>query len=204
MKKISLLLLVLTSVWFAACQKDDVASPDAVEESADFESVVESAARYSVATDSVTIGKCKGKLTEVAVADLAATITSYISTTYPGSEIKYAAKDQSGKVVVAITLADGTVKGLLFNADGTFKEELKQHEHKAKLTKIEITALPSAITNYITTSYAGATIKLAGTNDAGEYFVGILLDDKVKILLFNADGSFNKELEAPLKRHKKH
>jgi hypothetical protein len=99
---------------------------------------------------------------------------------------------------------DGTAKGLLFNADGTFKEELKQHGHKAKLTKIEITALPSTITDYITSSYAGATSKLAATNDAGEYFVGILQDDKVKILLFNADGTFNKELEQPLRRHKKH
>jgi hypothetical protein len=199
MKKFSLLFVLLAGVWIAACQKNNEAL-DPQEESSDFESVVESAARYGILTDSVTIGKCKGKLMEVATADLPAAVTDYINANYAGSEIKYAAKDQSGKIVVALTLADGTAKGLLFNADGTFKQELKQHGHKAKLTKVEISALPGAITTYITGNYTNAEIKLAASNEAGEYFVGIEIDDSVKILLFNADGTFNKELEKPLKR----
>ncbi|MHA4738421.1 PepSY-like domain-containing protein [Dyadobacter sp. MSC1_007] len=203
MKKVSLLLVMLAGIWLGACQKNE-GTLDPQTEVGDFESVVESAARYGVLTDSVTIGKCKGKLTEVATADLPAAVTDYINTTYAGSEIKYAAKDQSGKILVALTLADGTAKGLLFNADGTFKEELKQHKHKAKLTKIEISVLPSAITTYIPANYAGAEIKLAATNEAGEYFVGITVDNAVKVLLFNADGTFNKELEKPLQRHKRH
>jgi len=202
MKKISLILTVLTGVWFAACQKNDGTLDP--QESSDFESVVESAARYGVLTDSVTVGKCKGKLTEVATADLPKAVTDYINTTYPGAEIKYAAKDQSGKIVVALTLADGSVKGLLFNADGTFKEELKQHQHKAKLTKVEVSALPASVTSYISDHYAGAEIKIAATNDAGEYFVGITVNDTVKLLLFNADGTFNKELEKPMKRPRRH
>ena len=202
MKKISLLLIVLTGVWFAACQKSNGTLDP--QESSDFEGVVESAARYGVLTDSVTVGKCKGKLTEVATADLPKAVTDYINTTYAGSEIKYAAKDQSGKIVVALTLADGSAKGLLFNADGTFKEELKQHQHKAKLTKVEVSALPAAITAYVTSNYAGAEIKIAASNEAGEYFVGITVNDTVKLLLFNADGTFNKELEKPMKRQRRH
>lgn len=205
MKKVSLLLVVLAGIWFTACQKNSESlSPET--EASDFESVVESAARLAVETDSVTLGRCKGKLTEVATADLPAAVTAYIDSAYAGSEIKYAAKDQSGKIVVAITLADGSVKGLLFDAAGTFKAELKQHVKKAKLTKIEVSALPANVTSYITTNYAGAEIKLAATNDAGEYYVGILVDSKVKILLFNADGSFNKELEKPAfgRGHKRH
>lgn len=202
MKKISLLLIVLTGVWFAACQKNNETLDP--QESSDFESVVESAARYGVLTDSVTIGKCKGKLAEVATADLPATVTDYINTTYPGAEIKYAAKDQSDKIVVALTLADGSAKGLLFNADGTFKEELKQHQHKAKLTKVEVSALPASITSYVTSNYADGEIKIAATNEAGEYFVGIIINDSVKLLLFNADGTFKKELEKPMKRPRRH
>ncbi|KAA6439976.1 hypothetical protein FEM33_09750 [Dyadobacter flavalbus] len=203
MKRISLLLVVLAGIWFSSCQKDGSAVDPAVE-SVDFESVVSTAARYSVSTDSVTAGKCKGKLTEVATADLPAAVTSYITATYAGSEIKYAAKDQSGKIIVALTLADGTAKGLLFNADGTFQEELKQHAHKASLTKIDVSALPAAITAYITANYAGSTVSAAATNADGAYFVAITADNVIKVLLFNADGTFSKELEKSGKRHKKH
>lgn len=204
MKKFLLLLVLVAGFCFVACQKNnETLTPQ--DESSSFESVVESAARYGVVTDSVTIGKCKGKLTEVATADLPKSVTDYITANYAGSEIKYAAKDQSGKILVALALADGTARGLLFNADGTFKEELKQHAHKANLTKIEISALPASITSYITSDYAGSEIKMAGTNDTGEYFVGIKVDGAVKILLFNADGTFNKELEKPAERgHKRH
>jgi beta-glucosidase/6-phospho-beta-glucosidase/beta-galactosidase len=201
MKKLIALLFAVAGLWVTGCQKDSSGLTPTDETAADFESVVASAARYAVTTDSVTVGKCKGKLTEVATADLAAAVTTYITTTYPGSEIKFAAKDSEGKVVVALVLADGSVKGLLFNADGTFKEELKQREHKAKLTKIEVSALPSAVTDYITANYAGSEVKQAGTNSDGEFFVGIVVDSKVKILLFNADGTFSKELEKPAMPH---
>ncbi len=195
MRKMIAVVLALTGLWMTGCQKDN--SGLTPEESADFESVVAAAARYSVSTDTATVKKCKGKLTEVVTADLSANITSYISTTYAGSSVEYAAKDAEGKVVVAIVLADGTAKGLLFNADGTFNVELKQHPHKAKLTKVEVSALPASITSYISTNYAAAEIKQAGTNADGEYFIGILLDGKGKVLLFNADGSFKNELERP-------
>jgi len=193
------LLVLLAGIWFVACQKNN-GTLDPQGEASDLETVIESAARYGILTDSVTIGKCKGKLTEVATADLPVAVTDYINANYAGSEIKYAAKDQSGKIVVALTLTDGTAKGLLFNADGTFKEELAQHAHKAKLTKVEISTLPASVTSYITSNYANADIKLAATNDAGEYFVAITVDNSVKILLFNADGTFSKELEKPVKR----
>jgi len=201
MKKLVFILVCLSGVWFTSCQKDsDSSTVTPVEEVSDVADVVSNtAARYAVSTDSVTIGKCKGKLTEVATADLSTAITTYISTTFAGSTIKYAAKDEAGKTVVAITLGDGTLKGLLFNADGTFKEELKQHAKKAKLTKVEVSALPAAVTVYIANTYAGAEIKTAGTNAAGEFFVAILIDSKIKVLLFNADGTFSKELEKPEK-----
>lgn len=196
MKKMILMFLALTGLWIGGCQTND-SNPAPGEETAVLESVAGAAARYAVSIDTATVRKCKGKLTEIAAADLSETVTAYINTTYAGATVKFAAKDVEGKVVVAITLADGTAKGLLFNADGTFNSELKQHERRAKLSKVEISGLPLSITSYITSSYAGAEIKQAGTNAAGEYFVAILVEGKIKVLLFNADGSFNKELEKP-------
>jgi hypothetical protein len=194
MRKLAAMFLAFCGLWIASCQRD---GSGVTPESSAFESVAATAARYSVMTDSVTVGKCRGKLTEVAVADLSAVIAGYISTTYPGSTIKVAAKDDDGKVVVALVLADGSAKGLLFNADGTFKQEMKQHEHKGKIAKIEVSALPAPITSYITASYTSAVIKAAGKNADGEYFVAITVDGKIKVLLFKADGTFSKELEKP-------
>ncbi|QRR03688.1 hypothetical protein [Dyadobacter sandarakinus] len=204
MRKISLLLIVMAAIWFGACQNNNEAVPDNVEEAAGLDMVAASAARYSVANDSVTAGKCRGKLTEVAPDSLPASVTSYITSTYPGASITFAAQDQSGKTVVAITLADGSVKGLLFGTDGLFSQELAHHKHKAQLTRVDSAALPAAITGYITTHYAGASIRVAATNAAGEYFVAATLNGTEKVLLFNADGTFNKELDKPAKRRKKH
>jgi len=198
MKQMVLLLVASVGFWFVSCQKDSSdMSPSADTDDVSLETVANTAARFSLEADSVTTHTCKGKLTEVAVADLSAVITNYISTTYPGSTLKFAAKDESGKVVVSILLADGTPKGVIFNADGSFKAELKSHAKRAKLTEVAIANLPATITGYITTNYAGAEIKKAGNNADGQYFVGIVLDGKVKVLLFNADGTFNKELEKP-------
>jgi hypothetical protein len=194
MKRMIVVLLSCVGLWVTGCKNDGMMpTTDATE----LASVAGAAARYSATTDSVTVGRCKGKLTEIAVADLPAAVASYINTNYAGATVKFAAADAGGKVVVAIVLTDGTAKGLLFDADGAFNSELKRHAHKAKLTKVEISALPAAVTTYISTSYAGAEIKQAGTNADGEYFVGILSDGKIKVLLFKADGTFNKELEKP-------
>lgn len=198
MKKMLLLLVALVGFCFVSCEKENSdVSPVTDTDNVSLETVATTAARFSLEGDSVTTRTCKGKLTEVALADLSAVITSYISTTYPSSTLKFAAKDESGKMVVSILLSDGTPKGLIFNADGSFSAELKGHAKKAKLTEVEVANLPAAVTSYVTTNYAGTEIKKAGANAEGQYFVGIVVDSKIKILLFNADGTFNKELEKP-------
>ncbi|WP_138482020.1 hypothetical protein [Dyadobacter bucti] len=199
-----LLLLAICGIWFSACQNNSSNPSPATDATSGIETLVASAARLAVSTDSVTVRTCKGKLTEIDSADLATTITDYISSTYPGATVKYAAKDVSGRVVVAIVLADGTITGLLFNADGTFGRELKQHAPKAKLTRIDSTALPVAVTDYIDANYTGAAIKEAATNVDGEYYVAIKTADAVKVLIFNADGTFNKEIDKPNKRRGRH
>ncbi|GHB56912.1 hypothetical protein [Persicitalea jodogahamensis] len=174
-----------------SCQKDTL-DPTA---NTDFASVVLSAARYSVEADSTTRMHCKGKLTELAEADIPAAVSAYIATNYDGATLKFAGADASGNVVVGLTLADGTHKGLIFDSTGAFVKELSHYSKRAKLTEVAVADLPASVSAYVVANYAGAEIKRAGTNGAGEYFVMLSTADKPVVLLFNADGTFGKALE---------
>jgi hypothetical protein len=63
------------------------------------------------------------------------------------------------------------------------------------LTVVDVASLPAAVTTYITTNYAGATIKDARTDAAGNFLVAITVNSSLKLLLFKADGTFVKEAE---------
>ncbi|UFH55731.1 hypothetical protein [Spirosoma sp. KNUC1025] len=62
------------------------------------------------------------------------------------------------------------------------------------LTTVDVSTLPAAVTSYISTNYAGATIKDARKDDQGRYLVAITVSSVVKLLVFNADGTFVKEV----------
>jgi hypothetical protein len=194
MKRLAFIVLSVLGACLMGCQNDTL-SPS---EDADFESVVLSAARFSAEADPTTQTKCKGKLTQ-----LAAAVTEYISTNFSGSELKFAAKDEAGNVVVGLKLADGTPKGLLFDSTGAFKEELKQFGKRAKLTRVEVASLPASVTSYVAANYAGAEIKHAGKNEAGEHFVMLIVDSKPLVLAFNADGTFAKVMDKPMRPGKR-
>ncbi|GAB3340995.1 hypothetical protein GCM10027299_54890 [Larkinella ripae] len=155
---------------------------------------------------------CRKKVTKIAVSELPAAVSSYLTTTYAGATIDYAAKDDSGNFLVAIT-QNGEAKALLFNADGSFNEELslkgaggkkggprgKGHGPKGNLEQIALTDLPAAITSYISANYAGAELKTAAKDSARGYLVMIVVSDQSKTLLFNPDGTFNKEVSKPVR-----
>ncbi|ADB36297.1 PepSY-like domain-containing protein [Spirosoma linguale] len=63
------------------------------------------------------------------------------------------------------------------------------------LTAVDIATLPAAITTYITTTYAGATVKEAFKDNQGNYVVAITVSNSVKLLLFNATGTFVKAVD---------
>jgi len=193
MKKSLFFVCVLFAVSLASCNRENISAAD----ENDFMAMTElSAARVSAQGDSVTKQKCKGKLTDVAAADLPAAIKTYLAANYAGAEIQFAGKDAEGRFVVG--LKTGTAnKGLIFNADGTFKEELKHYPKGAKLTKIETTALPKAITDYVASKYAGATIKHAGTDANGAFYVAIIQGEVKKMLQFDAKGAFVQEMTPP-------
>lgn len=63
------------------------------------------------------------------------------------------------------------------------------------LTVVETATLPAAVTTYITTNYAGATIKEALKDEKGNFVVAITVNSSLKLLLFKADGTFVKVAE---------
>jgi len=136
-------------------------------------------------------GRGRDSLAQVAVADLPAAITSYITANYAGSTINVAGKDATRGYIIMITLADGTTrKALLFNVDGTFAQEVVRGL-KGNYSVVDAATLPAAITGYITTNYAGSTIKLAGKNPTGQFKVIIQQSSgQIAELTFAADGTF--------------
>lgn len=189
------LLAVGSTLLLNACNQNQTA----VEPGTDT-STVDGAAR--AASDSAGFHS-KKKLTKIAVTDLSATITNYISTKYSGAVVDYAAKDESGNILVGIT-QNSIRKALLFNADGSFNHELSlkpkwpgmpgKGGKRDSLEQVAVTDLPAAITNYISKNYAGATVKVVGKDANRGYFVMILVNDTPKTLLFNLDGTFNQEV----------
>ncbi|WP_206170636.1 hypothetical protein [Spirosoma pollinicola] len=63
------------------------------------------------------------------------------------------------------------------------------------LTAVDAATLPTAITTYISTNYAGATIKEALKDAQGNYVIAITVSSVVKVLAFKADGTFVKVLD---------
>ena len=62
-------------------------------------------------------------------------------------------------------------------------------------TRVELTDLPTSITDYITANYPDAETKRAKTNDNnGNYYVLIITDDGRVVLKFDADGNFIEEV----------
>ncbi|AKD54283.1 PepSY-like domain-containing protein [Spirosoma radiotolerans] len=68
------------------------------------------------------------------------------------------------------------------------------------LTAVDAATLPAAITTYISTNYAGATIKEALKDEKGNYVVAITVNSTIKLLLFKADGTFVKVAEGGPRR----
>ncbi|SFD36877.1 PepSY-like domain-containing protein [Spirosoma endophyticum] len=60
------------------------------------------------------------------------------------------------------------------------------------LTTVDVSSLPTTITTYISTNYAGATVKEAKKDEKGNYVVAITVNGSVKLLLFATDGTFVK------------
>ena len=193
MKKVLFLLTAVTGLFLASCNNQEVA-PDSIDDV--LASVEASAARTAAVNDTVTKGKCKGKLTSVEIASLPATITTYVNKNYAGSTIKFAGKDEKGQIVVGVFLSN-VETGLLFDANGIFVQALTHYGKKAKLMEVDIATLPASVGTYVTANYAGYTVKKAGKDADGNLLVGLKNEANHKVLKFNSAGKFLEELAIP-------
>ncbi len=146
-------------------------------------------------------GRCN--VTEIAVTDLSTTITDYIAANYAGATVVRAgSNDSTGNIMVAITLADASKLGLLFDSAGTFIQELVK---KGRGTVIESSALPTATTDYISANYSTATISKSILETDGTYKVILVLEDSTYLgLSFDANGAFVAEVAVRGKDGRKH
>lgn len=134
----------------------------------------------------------------IAIADLLPAITTYINTNYAGATINTAHSESDGSFDVLIKLADGSIVKLNFKADGSFvsAKALKangnhKHDHNNNHTPVVIADLLPAITTYITSNYAGATITSAHKESDGSFDVFITTASGAKLNInFSASGAF--------------
>lgn len=137
-------------------------------------------------------GRGRGRgdsLTKIDVATLPLAITTHLNLNYAGATVQMAALDPNRGYLVMIIHNDQR-KTLVFNTDGSFKEEL-QRRLRGNFTKIDVATLPAAVTSYVSTNYAGSTISQAGKNAAGQFVVFVKpASGRDVALLFAADGAF--------------
>ncbi|MBC7847473.1 MAG: PepSY-like domain-containing protein [Flavobacterium sp.] len=130
--------------------------------------------------------------TPIAVSSLIADIKTYITTHYPAATITSAEKDWNGGFEVHITTAAGVRLELNFTAAGVFVvgSDSNNH-HSAGTVSVIVNDLIVSIKAYITTNYAGATIKEAHLESDGSYDVIITTSAGARLKLnFTATGVF--------------
>lgn len=108
-------LLCLTGLGIYSCDNNSSVTPP------ESESIFSAARLGTSASDTTT---CRVPLTKVDIATLPASITTYIAANYAGATILEAGRDSRGIFVVRIS-ANNQSNVLAFNADGTFKADLK-------------------------------------------------------------------------------
>ncbi len=195
--------MALVAIGLASCQKDnelsDLTSSDQALSgipvtdlnTGESTNVLELGQRHRPDRDS----SCR----KVALDTLLPAIKDYVAANYPGATILRAGTGKDGNFVVLIKLADGSLKLVLFNANGDFVKELERKIHRKHgpgkpLTEVDITSLLADITSYIDTNYPGASIQRAGITDDGKFVIAIDFNGKRKLLLFDDAGGFLKEL----------
>lgn len=138
-------------------------------------------------------GRRKGKkgkrdLRTLDISELSIAITDYVANNYADATIKRAKSDEAGNIYVGL---DSHII-LAFDSEGNFVGEF-EHHRRGRGEKIELSELPTLITDYIATNYTDATLKVAFQKDEG-YGVGIVTaEDKRKVLIFDAEGIFIEE-----------
>ena len=205
MRKVFFVALWLVCLGFlASCQKENILNDE-------FSSSSKAAVAEMTSYLTGGSGDAQGEHlhpTPVEVGELPTAITDYVAANYPDGEIKRSGVLPNGNYILIIQNADGTKVGLLFDAEGNFLQVLPPPAngggngpgggHHPHPTPIDVSELPTAITDYIAANYAGDTIQHAGTVENGNYIVVLQNADGTKTALsFDANGNFIEVLPAP-------
>ncbi|WP_291104658.1 MULTISPECIES: PepSY-like domain-containing protein [unclassified Flavobacterium] len=128
----------------------------------------------------------------VAIADLAASITTYIKTDYTGATITSAHKESDNTFDVFIITAAGANLNLNFSTAGEFLSVSSNGDnHSNNETQVAVADLLANITAYTTTNYAGATITSAQKDWNGGFEVHLTTAAGVRLELnFTTTGEF--------------
>ncbi len=184
-----MLLIAVAMLAITSCQKTNTLDP-----TVDDLAVVSDFAGLAAGTRGDSTDpkhKCHLDITQIDITTLSSTITTSISTKYPGSTINIAGKDSLGNFYIKITKADGTHAGLLYDANGNFVKELLKGMRGKKGSEVAISSLPTTIITYISTNYATATAKKAIKLADGSFIVVLAQTDGTYIgLSFDSAGVF--------------
>ena len=131
-------------------------------------------------------GKDRGEAIDI--ADLSTTITDYITANYPDATIDGARTHPDKGYMVKLS----TDLIVLFDLDGNFVDEHEFMYHHGNRTKIEIADLSALITDYISTHYPDAIIKVAFEKDEN-IMVGVEENGDKKMLVFDSKNNFIEE-----------
>jgi len=123
---------------------------------------------------------------EVDNDSLSQAIKDYLLTNYAGIAIDFAVFDTEEEEYI-VYLDNGVI--VIFDKDGNFLEEDEDDgDYEDDCDEVDIADLPSAITDYIATNYAGEQIEEAWfDSDEKQYYIELSND---LVLIFNEDGSF--------------
>ena len=182
-------LIVAGMTFFASCEKDDIIGSDL-----DASKGYGSQGRH---------GGDRPHPTPIDISLLPASVTDYVQTNFTGATINRAGTLPNGNYVVQVQVEGEQPIGLLFDASGNFIETLPAHHNghggdRPHPTPIDISLLPTSVTDYVQTNFTGATINRAGTLPNGNYVVVVQLEGETRVrLLFDASGNFIKVLLLP-------
>lgn len=128
----------------------------------------------------------------VALGNLPSVITSYITANYHTDTLLKAFKTaDSGYVVIS---ANGGLYATVFSADGSFVKRVAAPAKHGKPTPVAESALPAAITSYLTGTYPGYVFNKAFSISASGvlqgYIVFIEANNTRYALAFDASGIF--------------
>ena len=122
------------------------------------------------------------------IADLPASITTYIRTNYAGATIDRARiHPEKGYMV---KLSNDVI--VLFDMDGKYVDEHPFIYHHGNHINIDIADLSTLITDFISTTYPDATIKVAFEKEE-RIMVGLEENGNRLMLVFDKDGNFIEE-----------